>query len=113
MGTVAPPPCPYVVWLTDSGVQRSHIIRVVLVTALVLLVSLVAMQFSDEVDWNFADFAIVGTLLIGTGLLYELAARKTRNVKQRAAIGVVLGGLLLLVWAELAVGVFGTPIAGS
>jgi hypothetical protein len=60
-------------------------VRVALATACVLLVPLVAMQITDEVDWGVADFVIAGVLLGGTGLLLELAARQPRNVAYRAA----------------------------
>jgi cell division protein FtsW (lipid II flippase) len=93
--------------------QDKNIIRIVLGTALILLVPLVAMQFTDEMNWNWFDFAVVGVLLIGTGLMYQLATRKGSDFKCRAAVGVVLVAALLVVWAELAAGVFGTPVAGS
>jgi uncharacterized membrane protein YgdD (TMEM256/DUF423 family) len=87
--------------------------RVLLGTAAILLVPLVAMRFTREVDWTALDFAAAGILLAGIGSLYVLLTRKLRTVPQRRLIG---GGLLLtlvLVWAELAVGIFGSPIAGS
>jgi hypothetical protein len=67
-------------------------IRVALVTAFILLLPLVAMQFTDEVDWGVADFVSAGVLLGGSGLLlHRLAARRAGNVAYRAvaaAIGV-------------------------
>lgn len=93
--------------------RNKNIIRTVLATALILLVPLLAMQFTDEVNWDLADFAVVGTLLIGTGLMYELAAGKVSNTQYRVAIGVALVAALLLVLAELAVGIFGTPFGGQ
>jgi hypothetical protein len=93
--------------------QNMNIIRIVLGTAVILLVPVVAMQFTDQVSWDWFDFAVVGVLLIGTGLMYELVTRKASDVKQRAIVGLVLVAALLVVWAELAVGVFGTPVAGS
>jgi predicted PurR-regulated permease PerM len=88
------------------------IIRIVLVAALMLLVPLVAMQFTDEVAWSLADFIVAGILLLGAGLVYELIARRV-NPRYRAVIAVVLMAILLLAWAELAVGIFGTPFVGS
>jgi hypothetical protein len=82
--------------------------RVVLVAAFILMLPLVAMQVTDEVRWDLADFAVAGTLLVGTGLLYELAARKAGNVVYRAAVGVALAAALLLIWLNLAVGLIGT-----
>lgn len=87
--------------------------RVLLGTAAVLMVPAVAMRFTREVNWTTLDFVVAGILLAGIGSLYVLLTRKLRTVQQRRAIG---GGLLLtllLVWAELAVGIFGSPLAGS
>lgn len=89
------------------------IIRIVLATVLILLIPLVAMQFTDEVDWQPADFVIIGTLLIGTGLVYEFIVKKIHRGSYRVIAGIILLIALLLVWAELAVGVFGTPFSGS
>ena len=60
-------------------------VRVALATAFILLLPVVAMLITDEVDWGLADFALAGALLGGTGLLLELAARKPRNIASRAA----------------------------
>jgi len=71
------------------------------------------MQFTNEVNWTLFDFIVAGVLLLGTGLVFDLVIRKTKNIKYRIAISVALLIILLLVWAELAVGIFGTPISGS
>jgi hypothetical protein len=86
---------------------------VALATALILLIPLVAMQFTKEVAWNVFDFAVAGVLLGGTGLMYVFAARMIRNAQHRFVVGAVLAVALLLVWAELAVGIIGSPLAGS
>ncbi len=92
--------------------KADRIFRIVIGAVLILLVPLVAMLVSDEVKWDWFDFAVIGTLLIGTGFLYELITARV-NERYRAAVAVVLVAALLLVWAELAVGVFGSPVAGS
>ncbi len=87
--------------------------RLLLGTAAILAVPLVAMRFTAEVNWGAGDFAVAALLLGGVGSLYVLFTRKLRTPGQRRAIG---GGLLLtlmLVWVELAVGIFGSPLAGS
>lgn len=86
-----------------------NIIRIVLGTAFILLIPLVAMQFTDEVDWNLADFAVIGVLLLGTGFAYELVAKKIGNPTHRAIAGAVLVLAILIVWADLAVGIFNIP----
>jgi hypothetical protein len=76
--------------------------------ALLLLMPLVAMQFTDEVAWNAADFAFAGALIVGTGVAYELAARTTGNHAYRVAVGFALAATFLLVWLNAAVGIIGT-----
>jgi hypothetical protein len=72
------------------------VVRVALATACVLLVPLVAMQITDEVNWTLADFVLAGALLGGTGLLLELSARKPGNVGYRvAAIAIGLAAIVL------------------
>ena len=87
--------------------------RVLVGTAALLLVPLLAMRYTREVNWGPLDFAAAAILLAGAGSLYVLLTHKLRSAPQRRMVG---GGLLLtllLVWAELAVGLFGSPIAGS
>jgi hypothetical protein len=83
--------------------------RVVLVAAIILMVPLVAMRVTDQVNWSLFDFVVAGALLVVTGLLYELAVRKTRTVVYRAAAGVGVGAAFLLTWVNLAVGIIGEP----
>ncbi|WP_437663506.1 hypothetical protein [Sorangium sp. So ce1182] len=75
--------------------------------ALVLLLPLVAMQFTEEVAWDLADFVIFGAMLVGACGTYELAARSTGNRAYRAAVGVALAAAFVLVWMNLAVGIIG------
>lgn len=93
--------------------ENKRLIGIVLAVALLLLVPLLAMQFTDEVQWSTFDFVVAGVLLLGTGLLCELVLRKVKTTRYRIAICAGLLAALLLVWVELAVGLFGTPFAGS
>ena len=78
-----------------------------------LLVPLVAMRFTDEVNWNKPDFVIAGLLLIGIGLMVDLAIRTINKSKFRFTIYIAFIIALLLLWAEMGVGLFGSPIAGN
>ena len=90
-----------------------RIVILIAVVVAILLVPLVAMQFSDQVNWTLSDFAIAGLLLLATGLLIDQVIRRTSKGKGRSiAIVLILLGFLLI-WMELAVGIFGTPISGS
>lgn len=90
---------------TPQPVTR-RLLVVAVATALVLLVPLAAMQFTSEVNWDLYDFAVAGALIGGTGLLYVLLTRKPSNTRQRLMVGAVLLLALVVVWAELAVGIF-------
>lgn len=91
---------------TGPTAYRS-VVRVTLVTALILLLPLVAMQFTSEVAWGPADFLFAGALLGGTGLALDLALTRGGNLAYRAAAGIALAAALLLVWLVGAVGVIG------
>ena len=86
---------------------------IVLAAACLLLVPLLAMYFTDEVAWTAADFAAAAFLLVGTGVMYICAARAVRAHRSRIALGIGLVLGMLLLWAELAVGIVGSPLAGS
>lgn len=93
--------------------SNKRLLSILFTVVLLLLIPLVAMQFTNEVDWSSSDFFIMGCLLLGTGLMCEFVLRKVKTLKYRM---VICGAILLmffLVWAELAVGLFGTPFAGS
>jgi hypothetical protein len=70
--------------------------RIALVTLLVLLVPFVWMQFSDDAAWSGADFVLAGALLVGTGVVLELAARHARSPVFRVlAIVIALAAMAL------------------
>lgn len=76
--------------------------------AFLLLLPLVAMQFTQEVDWTLRDFITFGTMLFVACGTYELATRMSRNTTYRAAVGVAVVAAFLLVWTNLAVGIIGS-----
>lgn len=81
--------------------------------AILLMIPLIAMQFTKEVNWTGSDFIIGGVLLFGTAFICELVLRNVKTLKSRIIICVTILAILMLVWAEMAVGIFGSPIAGS
>jgi hypothetical protein len=76
------------------------------VVAALLLLPLAAMQFTDEVAWDAADFAAAAILLVGAGLGLELVFRMTSRPLYRAALSAAILGAAGLIWADAAVGVF-------
>ena len=94
----------------ENGGQRGRRWRIAAwaaVVALILLIPLVAMQFSDEWNWDLFDFIFAGTLLFGAGLTYELVAKKVGTTAYRAAVGVAMATAVVLVWVNAAAGIIG------
>ena len=81
-------------------------LRVLLGTAAVLLIPFVAMHFNSDVQWDSADFIVIGGLLCGAGTLYTLVTRNVKNTRRRIAIGLIVAAVVMWLWAELAVGIF-------
>ena len=76
-------------------------IRILYIVGLLLLIPLIAMQLTNEVNWSFFDFIIMGGMLTITGLLIGII------------LIVTIVMIFFLIWAELAVGLFGTTFAGD
>lgn len=60
-------------------------------------------------NWQLGDFVVFGLLLLGTGLLVELVMRKVKSTLKRILICGVVFLVFLLIWADLAVGIFNIP----
>ncbi len=102
---------------THMVMQNMNYLRWVLITAALLGVPALAMAFNigvpdpgqgtEGVNWGPMDFAIMGVLILGTGLLYEYATRRAGNVAHRVAVGIAVAAGLFLIWVNLAVGMIG------
>jgi len=79
---------------------------IALATAAILMVPLVAMQFTPEVVWTAGDFLAAGLLLAATGLALTAALRSFRTARSRLLAAALVGLGFLYCWAEMAVGIF-------
>ena len=73
--------------------------------AIMLLLPLIAMQFTDEVNWDLIDFIIFGAMLLAAGGALELASRMMSNKVYRAAVAVAVIAAFILIWVNGAVGI--------
>jgi hypothetical protein len=92
--------------MTSISMQKS-IRRVALGTGLILLIPFFAMQVSDGWNWDLFDFVFMGSLLFGTGLAYELIAKKGGTAAYRAAVGITCAATFILIFINAAVGIIG------
>jgi len=93
--------------------KNKRFIGILCIVAFLLLIPFTAMQFTNEVNWTLFDFIVAGGLLLSSGFICEWVLRKVHNTNHRIVFCSIVLLLLLLTWVELAVGIFGTPLAGS
>lgn len=74
--------------------------------ALLLLAPAAAMRLTSEMNWGPGDFAIFGAMLLAVCVALELNARFARRPRHRVLIALVVIGVFLLIWAQLAVGIW-------
>ena len=90
---------------TDDG--RGWRLAAWLIAGALLTLPLVAMQFTNEVDWTASDFVVAAVLLFAPAAAFDYLSRRGGGAFYRLASGVALGTAVLLVWINLAVGVIG------
>ena len=88
-------------------------IKILPIVGFLLLIPLIAMQLTDEVNWSFFDFVIMGVMLFITGLAIGIIIKMIKYSKYRNIFITMIVMIFLLIWVELGVGLFGTPFAGD
>ncbi len=78
-----------------------------------LVIPLIGMLFSDEMNWKLFDFIVMGALLLIGSIGINFIVDRITSAKMRIILILVILFMFLLIWAELAVGIFGTPFAGD
>ena len=58
-------------------IMQKNIVHIAIVVGLILLVPLWGNHFIDGWNWDLFDFVVMGGLLFGVGLAYELVARRS------------------------------------
>ena len=72
-----------------------------------------AFKLSDEFNWSLFDFLVMGTILLTMGILINLIIDKLKKRSFKFLLIIVTLLVFALIYLELAVGIFGTPFAGS
>ena len=88
----------------DVIMRNSIFAWIALGTCLILLIPLIAMQLTNEVNWEINDFIVMGFLLFATGTSFVLVSRRMPRGR-RVFTGLMFAAVFIYVWAELAVGV--------
>lgn len=84
-----------------------------LIAFALLLIPAIAMQFTNEVQWKIGDFIIAAVILFTVTTSLLLINQYVRSKWKKIGLLLIVIILFILLWAELAVGIFDSPIAGS
>jgi hypothetical protein len=84
-----------------------------LIIFLILLLAIIGMSISEEVNWGIFDFLIAAIFLFCFGFLVDFACTKIQSRRARIISLICIIPLFFLIWSALAVGLFGTPWAGN
>jgi hypothetical protein len=88
-------------------VQHNRLVRIAVVTGCILLIPLFGNLFVEGWNWGLFDFVVAGALLFGTGLTYDVVARKRGATSYRVAVGIACATGFVLVFINAAVGIIG------
>lgn len=91
--------------------QKSTLILTV--PALLLTIAFFGNLFVEGWNWSPFDFIIAGALLFGTAFFINGVVKSKKTFFSKLLICMMILLVLFLIWAELAVGIFGSPFAGS
>lgn len=93
--------------------QKQRSIAIFSAASSLLAVPFIGMQFTKEINWSPFDFVVAGGLLFTAAFFLDFILRKVKSTKNRLLLLLLLFVIVFLVWVELAVGLFGSPFAGS
>jgi hypothetical protein len=110
---------PITIWLRCKVLSNKYLFnknRILIILSIViflLFIPLIAMQFTNQVNWTIFDFFTMGLLLFAIVFTCEFINRKIINSRYKLLFLTIVLILFLLMWIELSVGIFGTPFAGN
>lgn len=93
--------------------QKQKTTFIFAVPALLMTIAFFGNLFVQGWDWSPFDFLIAAVLLFGTAFIINLIVRSKKSFLAKLLICGVILFVLAIIWVELAVGLFGSPFAGS
>ena len=69
-------------------------------------------MYINDFNWSLVDFIIMSVLIFSCLSFTGFIRKKFSGIKEILAIIIVVIVFILL-WAELAIGIFGSPFAGN
>ena len=93
--------------------EKQTTLAIFAVPALLMATAFLGNLFAEGWNWSPFDFIIAAVLLFGTAFFINLAIRSKKTLVTKLIVCFAILLVLALVWIELAVGIFGSPFAGS
>lgn len=94
-------------------ISKRSSLKLLGITLLLMLIPLMANWLNNEFHWKFGDFILMGAMIYGLGLITLILMNVVKNKILRLIVTGIFFLLFLLIWVELAVGIFDTPFGGS
>jgi hypothetical protein len=82
-------------------ISKKSAYTILFATCLLLLIPLIAMQFTNEVNWTVSDFIIAGLLLSFFAYVYKILTQTSNNKLKNFIAGLIVLGVLIFVWLSL------------
>jgi hypothetical protein len=86
--------------------RNNNALSTIIIIGFLLLLPLIAMRFTHEVMWTLSNFALAAVILISAVVVWSIAVSRLHTKKNRTIVGVLLLIVLIMIWIELAVGIF-------
>ena len=84
----------------------------IIYTLILLTIPFLSNIYINDFNWSLVDFIIMGALIFICLSFTDFIRKKFSGIKEiLAVISVVI--VFILLWIELAVGIFGSPLAGN
>ena len=78
-----------------------------------LIIPILGILLTNSVEWSVLDFLLMTSLLLALGIGIELTTINFKQFNTRIAIISFIVLIFLMIWVELAVGIFNSPFAGN
>ncbi|MGY8987205.1 MAG: hypothetical protein ACKVG7_01485 [Flavobacteriales bacterium] len=86
--------------------NKKRILIKLSIIILLLMIPLISMQFTDEVNWGKLDFSVAAILLVVLFSVHELLEMRIKSDSKKRLSIIFSIIIFIIVWVELAVGVF-------
>jgi len=99
--------------LEQMRINKVQKIILILIFLLLCIPKVEMMDGNSNVNWSVFDFIVAFILLAIVGFSLEWIFRKIQSKRRKIILAVILLLFFILLWGELAVGIFGSPIGGN